>query len=172
MHKTKNLDDGYMGSGKLIKQAIKKYGFENFKKEILFIFDNKSDMISKEREIILVSERTYNLSPGGEGNFDYINEFGNPRRGFFKDLDNEKIKDLCSRGGTSRKIWEEYSWKNTYNWNGKKHSEETKQKMRKSKNQGSKNSQFGSMWITNGIENKKIKKDIDNMPDGWYKGRI
>jgi hypothetical protein len=26
------------------------------------------------------------------------------------------------------------------------------------------------MWITNGVESKKIKKD-DIMPDGWKKGR-
>jgi hypothetical protein len=43
--------------------------------------------------------------------------------------------------------------------------------MRKPKNGGSKNSQFGTMWITNGIENKKIKKDLDIIPEGWYKGR-
>lgn len=35
---------------------------------------------------------------------------------------------------------------------------------------GEKNSQFGSMWITNGTENKKIKK-VDIIPEGWYKGR-
>jgi hypothetical protein len=27
------------------------------------------------------------------------------------------------------------------------------------------------MWITNGTENRKIKKDLDNIPEGWYKGR-
>ena len=37
--------------------------------------------------------------------------------------------------------------------------------------QGPKNSQFGTMWITNGTENKKTKK-IDNIPEGWYKGRV
>ncbi len=36
---------------------------------------------------------------------------------------------------------------------------------------GSRNSQFGSMWITNGISSKKIKKDQE-IPDGWRSGRI
>jgi len=37
--------------------------------------------------------------------------------------------------------------------------------------QGSKNSQFGSMWITNGSESKKIQKDT-LIPEGWRKGRV
>ena len=37
--------------------------------------------------------------------------------------------------------------------------------------QGEKNSQAGTMWITNGKENKKIKKNTF-IPCGWNKGRI
>jgi hypothetical protein len=36
---------------------------------------------------------------------------------------------------------------------------------------GEKNSQFGSMWITNEIENKKVKKDSE-IPSGYRRGRI
>jgi len=36
--------------------------------------------------------------------------------------------------------------------------------------QGSKNSNYGTMWITNGEGNKKIKRDAA-IPDGWRKGR-
>jgi hypothetical protein len=33
------------------------------------------------------------------------------------------------------------------------------------------NSQFGTCWITNGKENKKIFKG-DNIPNGWRLGRV
>lgn len=36
---------------------------------------------------------------------------------------------------------------------------------------GSKNSQFGTMWITNGEVNKKVNKN-DEIPNGYRKGRI
>jgi len=42
-HKTDDVDDGYMGSGKLIRRAIKKYGSENFAKEVLATFKNDSE---------------------------------------------------------------------------------------------------------------------------------
>ena len=63
-----------MGSGKLIIAAIKKYGVDNFKKEILYIFDNEKDMNSKEKELVILSENSYNLCPGGQGGFGYINK--------------------------------------------------------------------------------------------------
>jgi hypothetical protein len=34
MHKTSNLEDGYMGSGKLIKRAIQKHGQNGYLSEI------------------------------------------------------------------------------------------------------------------------------------------
>lgn len=36
---------------------------------------------------------------------------------------------------------------------------------------GNKNSQYGSMWITDGASNKKIHKG-DDIPTGWKKGRV
>ena len=57
-------------------------------------------------------------------------------------------------------------------WVDRKHTSETKQKMREkaSLRVGDLNSQFGTCWITNGVENKKIKKG-DSINEGWYKGR-
>ena len=43
-HTTSNLDDGYMGSGKILIRAIKKYGVENFRKEIQGFYEDKDEL--------------------------------------------------------------------------------------------------------------------------------
>lgn len=68
-HQTEDLNDGYMGSGKLIRRAIEKYGSDNFVKEILHIFDNEADINAKEKELVVLSEQSYNLCDGGHGGF-------------------------------------------------------------------------------------------------------
>lgn len=77
VHSTKNLDDGYMGSGKRIRAAINKYGLENFKKDILEYFESSTEMFLREKEIVtnefLMQENSYNLCTGGFGGFNYIN---------------------------------------------------------------------------------------------------
>jgi hypothetical protein len=110
------------------------------------------------------------LEDGIDGGWDYINNNGlNGNSKLLHLIENDleflsRFKTNISNGLT------EYFKHNTGTFTGKNHTEETKQKLRKSKNQGVKNSQFGSMWITNGRENKKIKKD-SIIPKGWYKGR-
>ncbi len=68
-HVTKNLNDGYMGSSKYLSKDIKEFGLEKFKKEILFIFDTKEEMIAKEKELVnkefVKRIDTYNRSQGG-----------------------------------------------------------------------------------------------------------
>lgn len=55
---------------------------------------------------------------------------------------------------------------------GKKHTDEWKKNHSEFMKQqvGEKSSQFGSMWITNGSSNRKIKQH-DTIPEGWYRGR-
>ena len=52
VHNTKNLNDGYMGSGVRLQIAYKKYGIENFKKEILKYFDTKEEAFEYEAEVV------------------------------------------------------------------------------------------------------------------------
>ncbi len=191
-HKTLDLNDDYMGSGKLINRAINKYGIENFKKEILFVFDNEIDMNSKEKELVVICEQSYNLCPGGHGGFGYINAN--------RLWDTEKHSKTASNNrmiGTKKsqhlaktnKEWNEQriakikqshpSKKEGWvpNFLGKKHTVEHKNKMSKImrvKQKGELNSQFGTCWINNGIENKKIvKNEVDKWINlGYAKGRL
>lgn len=71
VHRTKNMNDGYMGSGKVIKAAIAKYGVENFTKRIIEEFESNEEMFIKERETVstefVLRDDTYNLAVGGSG---------------------------------------------------------------------------------------------------------
>lgn len=196
VHKTSDLNDDYMGSGKLIKAAIKKYGIKNFDREYLKVFDNPEDMFNMESELVnedfISRDDTYNLKVGGHGGFDFINQ----------NQLNPLSFDLRSKGGQNTKksnairksIDDEYAnyiyclnlikcQKMTFacmqkhpngTFYNKNHSPETKAKMsEKAKLRvGDKNSSFGSMWIMNTEthESKKIKKS-DEIPSGWIKGR-
>ena len=86
VHKTENLDDGYMGSGKVIQRAIKLYGAENFTKVILETFENAEAMYAREKEVVneefLEREDVYNLRRGGHGGFEYINKNGINYKGY------------------------------------------------------------------------------------------
>ena len=75
-----HFDDGYFGSGKLLKKAIKKYGIKNFEKTLLWVFGTAEEAYSKEREIVnenfVARKDTYNLATGGKGGYlgDDVNE--------------------------------------------------------------------------------------------------
>jgi hypothetical protein len=72
-HKTRKLDDGYLGSGKYFVRALKKYGMDNFSREILSKCQTEEDMYALEAELVteaLCKDRLYyNLRPGGSGGF-------------------------------------------------------------------------------------------------------
>ena len=71
VHSTDNLNDGYMGSGKRLHYAYKKYGIENFTKEILKFFNTAKDAYEYESEIVsetlIKDPNCYNISHGGFG---------------------------------------------------------------------------------------------------------
>lgn len=77
-HKTDNIDDGYMGSGRLIRKSIEEYGVENHTKEILGVFSTREESLELEHTLVKEGKSTtndsiLNISNGGFS-FDYIND--------------------------------------------------------------------------------------------------
>lgn len=183
-HKTANLNDSYMGSGKLLTRAIKKHGIGNFTKDILYVFDCEQTMNDKEKELVTeefcLRNDTYNLCNGGHGGFSYINRcnLNNSNKDIvainkkisdaLKGRSNPQYSNLLKKLHAEGKAFKPPSFK------GKTHSIETRKKIGGKNSihqQGSGNSQYGTMWITNGTQNCRIKKNAP-IEEGWRKGRI
>jgi len=117
--KDKFLKNKYYGSGKLLKEAINKYGLDSFGREILEEVDNE---ILEEREIYWIKfynsnnlEIGYNLTIGG--NSRYGRKIGN-----MSDDTKKKISVSVSK----------YLKENRHPFQDKNHSDETKEKIRNS----------------------------------------
>ena len=179
MHSTDDLNDGYLGSGTLLRRALNKYGKENFKIEFLEFVNSREELAAREKEIVSLQEiakkECMNLKVGGEGGYSSDKHVENRQRAraeghrkYFDSIKNDP--DLYKEHGQkiSRK---KKGQKGTFK--GKHHSEETKKKMsisKKSSTKGINNSQYGTCWITNEVESKKIYKG-DLIPEGWRLGR-
>lgn len=71
-HKSATYDEHYYGSGKIIQNAIKKYGIKNFSNEMLYEADTLEDLNTKEKYYIkkyreLYGNNCYNIADGGDG---------------------------------------------------------------------------------------------------------
>lgn len=201
VHKTDDLNDGYMGSGKRLKYAIEKYGIENFTREYLQVFDNAEDMFKMESELVneefIARDDTYNLRLGGFGGFDYINSVANSdqkitagsKGGHSYSLRYQTDEKFRIEQNEKRRVALEL-WRNSEEYEnyiksfklkfpngsffGKAHSDETKSRMsEKAKlRTGEKSSGFGSMWIMNAESGESKKIRKDEpIPEGWIKGR-
>jgi group I intron endonuclease len=194
VHKTENPMDSYLGSGKLLKQAIKKYGKNNFKKFILEKYDLAEDAFKKEAEIVteefVKSSNTYNLCTGGCGgsrntgrrfskeirdnmsraakkrstNPEFKQKMSNLHKG---KVISEKHKIAISRAlkGKSR-VFSDSHLKNLEDkrFSGKTHKQESKDIIRK-KNKSLK-------WTYNPHTNEQKRRPKNEpLPDGWIYGR-
>lgn len=121
-HQTENIDDSYYGSGKAIKEAIKKYGKENFKKSILHIFNNELEMTKMEKEIItedmVKDKNSYNIGIGGEGGAQFIGK-----------KHNQETKEKLRLKAKVRKLNDETKKKISESLKGRVLSEESKKKI-------------------------------------------
>lgn len=66
-HKSKDWDYKYFGSGKILKQALEKYGINNFTCFPLTWAWNKNELDQLEKEYITHYKPEYNISKGGNG---------------------------------------------------------------------------------------------------------
>lgn len=92
--------DNYLGSGKHLKNAIKKYGKENFTRDIIAIGYNANDL--NELEIYYIdkydaanSQDYYNIASGGEGGNTFVGKTKEEMKNF-----SEKRSKL------SKEMWE------------------------------------------------------------------
>lgn len=178
----KFLNTKYLGSGKILKQAVEAYGAENFKVEMLCECNSKEEL--NEMEIYYIkfyyaqtSDKYYNICKGGEAGP------GGPRFKGHKHTEETKKHMSEMRSGENnanygnrwkqsdelRALHSKISSGSGNGMYGKKHSEETKHII------GEKNrkSMTGRIRITNGKENKIVKpEDLDYyFSIGYYKGR-
>lgn len=181
-HKTENIDDQYLGSGKILSLAIEKYGKENFQKIILFNFDNPEDMFNKELELVnsdmVENKQSYNLKLGGEGGWDHIDCAKRNRR--FNSLrnyqDSDYLKKLSESTKKAMKIRKEngeipFAGSRGFT-KGHKHSQDTKDKIA-AKNKNLKTTK-GRCWIHN-LSLKKAKMIYPSelqeyLNQGWIQG--
>jgi len=156
-HKTNDINDRYMGSGKYLKRALDKHGVDNFTKKILFVFDNPDDMYNKEAELVnedfLSEENTYNLKLGGSSGFEYINRIGlngtsagvtarlkllddllwkeewanKQQEGINKHIVSIDREEFSRRGTLANQTY--FNKNGKYSFSGKTHTEETKSKI-------------------------------------------
>lgn len=124
IHSTNNLNDGYMGSGNSLTAAIKKYGKDNFVKEIIADYPTRKEASDHEKLIVTIEliklNECYNLRTGGD------NEFITPmeleiRKNINKIISNSKI-GIPRTEETKQKL-------RTAN-TGRKHSQETIKKLK------------------------------------------
>ena len=198
VHQTDDINDGYMGSGKLIKRAIEKYGIESFTKDILGKYNTPEEMYGAESLVVdsefIKRPDTYNLTEGGRGGFNYLNISGNNMNGHDYDtiskmgvdkrrwlIENDPehreqcIKHLSDNRPKATNALKEKYKDGGWVFSGKTHTKSAKDKIGKANSThqtGSGNSQYGTMWIHN-LELKQSKRipKNDPIPDGWIRGR-
>ena len=156
--------DTYRGSGKLLWKAYEKYGKENFKRECIIEGRFSKEQINRFEKCVIAIQRLcgkaeYNIADGGEG----WNE--GMREAHWKAVHTEEyFKHLSARMKKAHAKGISYTFKrhDTYGTLGKHWN------VLEGSHTGSKNSQFGTHWYTNGEVNVKAK----TCPVGFRLGRV
>jgi hypothetical protein len=180
MHSTNNLEDGYLGSGKILGYSRHKYGDENHVKEILEFCSSRDGLKQREKEIVneelLSQPLNINLKYGGDGGRTHkpviaFHKAGGAKSGA-KNL--AKARAALQNPEAKKQAYAKMvaNTESFARMTGKKHSEKTRKQMSES-GCGERNSQFGTCWVTNGIKPIKIKKEqlCEYLMRGYSRGR-
>jgi len=142
MHSTSNLDDGYMGSGKRLRYSLRKHGVDNHKKEIIAFFDTRGLLVEAEINAItpemVTDKNCMNLKNGGTGGLAGLSKevitriVSSGGKAFAKRLENDSVFREEHRKRVSSNMTNNLVSKKIIrgDWNGRKHSEESKALMR------------------------------------------
>lgn len=194
-HKCQSLDDGYLGSGTLLKRAIEKYGRDNFEREVLATFPTEQQSFEYERTIVtealMDDPNCYNMRTGGDGGFtrklppgahDGENNpmWGKRHSEETKRLLSEKAKQRPPMGAEQRKAVGDRA-------RGHIKSDAERAKRRASLKKYANNrtpehkaaikamlqerNKRPKKWFNNGVEERLIVDNLHEVPDGWVRGR-
>ncbi len=186
-HQTENLEDGYFGSGKILRMAVNRYGLTSFVREVVAFYSSPEAMYNGEASLISEAltngKALYNIHEGGFGGWAVVNA----------NLTEEKRSEIGKLGGAAS-----YRNRNTEEWKevasdrmkrlhregkinhprntfqGRTHSDITKERMSVAGRAriGDRNSQYGThwKWIHREGELRKIPASSE-IPDGWLSKR-
>ncbi len=192
-HSTTELDDNYLGSGKQIKDSIKKYGKQVFIREILEYFGTRSEAFAREAEIVtddfIKESNNYNMCPGGLGSTiktdEYKQKVSAKLKGRIFSEEHSKKKSLAQTGPKNHRYGKpnpnnpKLSGKDNGMYN-KKHTEESVELMRTNRKKVKveltpelskqlSNACKGKLWYNDGSVSKRYYED--EQPTNFVKGR-
>lgn len=182
------LSNDYLGSGKILKAAIKKYGRDAFTVECLELCRDKTHLDMVEKRYITQFNSTdctigYNIACGGQGGnlgitvnrkiSDKLKGANNPMYGTH--WDDEKRKEFSQKSTDAWKSEEKRKLQSD-RLRGMCRTPETKKKLSEAVNrryreapETFKNGLLGKIAITNGSVTKYVSRDVE-LEAGWYHG--
>ena len=201
IHSTKKINDGYSGSGTILKLAYQKYGKFNFTKYILTFFDDRKSLLEYEKFIVnnelLKEDKCYNLIEGGKESYNpenikseyilhttlgliHINN-GHKSKLINPVQINEYIKNGWVVGQLHKSVKDKILIHNSNNEELFIYPEEFQKYEQsgwirggKSRNKGQKSFAKNCVWINNGDICKRVSKEElqQYLDNGWQRGSI
>lgn len=164
-HSSTFLGQSYLGSGKLLRRAVAKYGSENFRVDLLEEVPTKEQMDAREIYWISFYRATdhtigYNISEGGNVNRTMCGE-NNP---FYKKTHSSSTVEKIRQANLGRRPWNKGLSKTT----------DTRIADCAAALKGRKATVKGTVWVNDGQSSKMIaKSELEEYKNnGWQQGRL